>query len=84
MAPAPKAPDESIYSGRVAARLRLLREKAGLTVEEVCERMDAAGYPLALQSFYSWENGRRQPNWDALPAMSVALGVSIRTLIPIK
>lgn len=84
MAPAPKPIDESEYSGRLAVRLRKLREKAGLSVEQACKRIEEAGYPISPQTYYGWENGRRQPNWDALPALAKALRTSIRAVVPIK
>lgn len=84
MNPAPKAPDESTYSGRFAARLRSLREKAGLSVDDVVAKMEKAGYPLRVQTYYGWENGRRQVNWDALPAIAKALKVKPRDVIPEK
>ncbi len=84
MNPAPKVPDDAKYSGRLAGRLRSLREKAGISVEQAVEGMAAAGYPIGVQTYYGWENGRRQPNWDAVPALATCLGVGIRTLIPSK
>lgn len=39
MTPKRKEPDLSTYAGRFAARLRTLREKAGLTVEQVASTL---------------------------------------------
>ena len=84
MSPAAKAPDQSTYSGRFAARLRMLREKAGLSVEDVVAAMTQAGYPISVQTFYGWENCRRQANWDAIPALAKTLKVKPQELIPVK
>ncbi len=59
MNPAPKQPDQTTYSGRYAARLRQLREKAGLTIEEMVEAMASAGYETASRTLYHWEAGPR-------------------------
>jgi len=57
--PPRQEPDTRIYSGRFAARLRMLREKAGMTVEDVVE---AAGIPK--RTLYRWEEGLRVPPVD--------------------
>ncbi|GAB5405486.1 MAG: hypothetical protein Aurels2KO_37170 [Aureliella sp.] len=84
MSPAAKEPDQSTYSGRFAARLRMLREKAGLSVDQVVEKMAKAGYELNRQTFYGWENAKRQVNWDAIPAIAKALKTKPVDLIPKK
>ncbi len=82
MTPAQKPIDDSTYSGRFAARLRELREKAGLTVEQVAEAMESNGYKMAARSFYHWEQAKRDPPLDAFPALAKALGQSVRNLMP--
>ena len=77
MSPARKEPDTRMYSGRFAARLRTLREKAGLTVEDLVE---ATGFPQ--RTLYRWESGLRVPPVDAYPILAAALGVKVRTLLP--
>lgn len=84
MSPAAKEPDQSTYSGRFAARLRMLREKAGLSVDQVVAKMEKAGYELNRQTYYSWENGRRQVNWDAVPAIAKSLKIKPAELVPKK
>ena len=75
--PSRKEPDTQKYSGRFAVRLRTLREKAGLTVEDI-----AALTSIPVQTLYNWERGKRQPPYDALPILAQAYGVKIRTLLP--
>jgi transcriptional regulator with XRE-family HTH domain len=83
MSPAARKPDESTYSGRFAARLRMLREKAGLTVEEMVAAMAENGYEIAARSLYHWEQGGSSPPINALPAIAIVLKVkSPRYLLP--
>jgi len=77
MSPARKEPDTRIYSGRFAARLRMLREKAGLTIEDLVE---TTGFPQ--RTLYRWEAGLRVPPVDTYPILAEALGVKVRTLLP--
>ena len=75
MTPKRKEPDLSTYAGRVAARLRQLREKAGLSVKETVEKINMAGYAITEMAYYSWENGNRQINLNAIPALAKTLGL---------
>lgn len=85
MNPAPKKPDESTYSGRFAARLRMLREKAGLTIEEMAAALGVAGHETAVRTLYHWEAGRREPPVKAYPSLAAVLKQkSPRTLLPEK
>jgi len=77
MNPTRKPPSTDTYSGRFAERLRKLREKAGLTVDEVVE---TTGFPR--NTLYNWEAGKRQPPLDAYPILAKALGIKVRTLLP--
>ena len=83
MSPAQKKTDESTYSGRFAARLRMLREKAGMTVDEVVEAMNAAGYGTARRSIYNWEQAKTSPPLNAFPPLARVLGLKgVRSLLP--
>lgn len=83
MSPARKPVDESTYSGRFAARLRELREKRGLTVQEAAESISKAGYQIAERGYYSWESHKNQPPLDAFPALAEAFSLKrIRDLLP--
>ncbi len=85
MSPAAKEPDQSTYSGRFAARLRMLREKAGLSVDQVVANMEKAGYPLAVSKYYHWESGRSKVDLDAVPALKKSLKVpTVGELLPRK
>lgn len=85
MAPAPKKPDETTYAGRFAARLRVLREKRGLTGQDAAVAITEAGYSVAQRSYYAWEAAQNEPPLDALPAIAKALGLrGVRDLMPTK
>lgn len=63
----------------------MLREKAGLTVEDVVSAMGSEGYEVPARTVYRWETGDRVPPVDALPALATALNQkSPRTLFPEK
>ena len=65
MSPARKPIDLDTYEGRIAWRLRALRKKAGLTVEEAAEQIGVA--PTTL---YGWETCYHQPKLSDLPKIS--------------
>ena len=69
--------DTSTYSGRFAARLRMLREKTGMSVEELADKTG-----VSIATLYSWENGGRSPVNDDLPIVANGLNVSVRNLLP--
>ncbi|NOX54238.1 MAG: helix-turn-helix domain-containing protein [Planctomycetes bacterium] len=69
MAPARKEPDVSTYSGRVAKRLRELRDERGWPAEKVVERLNRFGYRIVLSKYYHWEGGRSKVDLNAVPAL---------------
>ena len=54
-----------------AERLRELREKAGLTQQQLAE---ASGLPVG--SLRNYEQGQREPYWQVVFKLAAALGVS--------
>jgi transcriptional regulator with XRE-family HTH domain len=68
MGPKRVEPDQKTYSGRCATRLRWLREKSGLTVEEVAKIMG-----VNRSSVYHWETGHAFPKVDQLPLLAKTL-----------
>ena len=83
MSPARKPVDQSTYSGRFAARLRELREKAGLTGEEFSDAIRAEGYKLGSRTYYDWESGRTTPPLDVFPILAKLFKFkSPRALLP--
>ena len=74
-----KTIDTSTYTGRFAVRMKELREKAGLSVDQLAEK---SGIPRT--TLYNWESCISQPSLDQLPQLAESLGVSVRSLIPKK
>ena len=71
--------DLSTYEGRFAARLKELREKRKLTVDELAEKTG-----FSRQVLYDWESTKSSPPVKSLPKLAEAFGVSIRSLLPPK
>lgn len=81
--PAKKDADTSTYRGRFAARLFSLR--AGRDVDRIIAAIERAGFDKCGKStYYSWESGRTEPPFEALPALAKALGYDIAELFPKK
>lgn len=77
--------DTSTYSGRIAARMRELREQRGWTVAELCERLNRelrGDMKIAVQTLHSWDSRKRRIDSDYLPAIAGAFGLSVRAFIP--
>lgn len=55
---------------KLAARLRLFREAAGLTIYEVGEKVGKSGKTVS-----AWENGRGQPDADMLLTLCDIYGI---------
>jgi len=78
MTPKRKEPDLSTYAGRFAARLRMLREKAGLTVEQVASTLG-----VSYRAVYHWERGMADPKIAYFPQLAKLYGLkSVRGLLP--
>jgi transcriptional regulator with XRE-family HTH domain len=56
---------------RFPGRLRELREQAGLTQQELGERVG-----VTWEAISRWERGTREPSWSNVVALANALGVS--------
>ena len=65
MSPARKPIDLDTYEGRIAWRLRALRKKAGLTVEEAAEQIG-----VSAGTIYHWERAINAPHIWILPKIS--------------
>ncbi len=71
--------DTSTYTGRFAERLKMLREKAGLSVEELAER---SGIPSP--TLYRWEQGAKAPSIERFPELAAALKITVSGMMPKK
>jgi len=78
MSPARKEPDKRCYSGRFAARLHSLREKAEVSHEDVAQKLG-----VSIGTIYKWEQGTHFPQPDQLPLLKELFGLkSIHSLFP--
>lgn len=77
MTPIKREADLSTYAGRFAARLRELREKAGLSQAELAEKTGTKQRTLS-----DWETGKAQPPFNVFPLLADALKTSPRNLMP--
>ncbi len=85
MNPAPLKPDASTYTGRLAARLRSLREEAGLSVEDLIAKLAKLDATVAKRTVYHWESGRHEPPIYLLPKLSKIYKLkSPRDILPEK
>ncbi len=57
----------------------MLREKAGLTVDELAEKSG-----ISRTTLFNWESTTRSPVNEDLMKVAEALGVEVRTLLPKK
>lgn len=79
----PSSPDSSTYAGRVAARLRELREKKGLTVEHMVNSLNTLhGANIKPVTYYTYEAGSRDLPLNLFPAVASVLGTSIAKFLP--
>jgi transcriptional regulator with XRE-family HTH domain len=53
-------------------RLHQLRERAGMTQEQLAERSG-----VNLWTIRGYEQGRREPNWKGAISLAVALGIGV-------
>ena len=79
MTPRPrKEADLSTYTGRFAERLRMLREKKKMTVEELAAVLKVQ--PIAV---YKWEQGTRSPHISDLPAIAEVFKIKkVKDVLP--
>lgn len=69
----PKPAPTKTYTGHVAEQLRYLRACAGLSVEELRDRLEALGQPVPLSTVYAYERGQMPLPLDLAPAWASAL-----------
>lgn len=82
MGRARKQPDEKLFSGRVAIRLRELLERKGWSVDDLQIRLKQNGQKIPASTLYSYLNGSRSVPLDLVPALAAVLGVAVRTFFP--
>ena len=83
--PAKKDVDTSHYAGRIAARLRSLREAKGWTVADLAERLNRIlpkEMRIANSSLHHWDSGGRNIDPDYYPYLAKLFGLSVRGFLP--
>lgn len=79
-----KPVDETTYAGRFAARLRRLRENAGMTGEQLAQAITDSGYNCPVRTYYGWEAAKNETPLNAVPFIASSLGTNPRTIFPSK
>lgn len=69
--------DTSTYSGRVAARLRLLREDRKLTVKKMAKRLG-----ITPTAYYYYESNDYDVPLNSVPKICRILGVTVSDFFP--
>ncbi len=77
MTRAKREPDLSTYSGRFAARLRELREKAKLSQAEAADRLG-----VKQNTVSRWETGVATPSVDLYSQIATVYNVAVRNILP--
>ncbi len=73
-----KQPDTSTYSGRFAVRLYELRQKAGLSAEQVAEALG-----VSAKTVYAWESATNAPHAWKFPDIATLYKLKkIKDLLP--
>ena len=83
--PAKKPVPTDTYSGRIAARLRELREAKGWTVAELAERLNRSlpkDMRVANSTLHGWDAGTRKVDPDYYPAIAATFGLTVRGFMP--
>ena len=70
------------YKTEFAAKLRELREVAGVSIREAASRVTANKFACSKTTWMRWENGENSPPVEALPAIAAAFGKKITNLLP--
>lgn len=84
--PAKKPVPKDTYSGRVAARMRLLREERDWLVSDLTARINKIlkDDAVAQSTVHGWDNGSRKIDPDFYPAIARVFGLSVAEFIPEK
>lgn len=72
-------PDTKTYSGRIAHRVRSLRESKAMTVEGLATKVG-----VGAGAMYAYESGSRTIPPDLYPALARALGCKLPEFFPQK
>jgi len=79
--------DTTKYSGRIAARVRALREERGWTVAKLAEEINrhlSEEEAAAPSTAHSWENGSRKIDPDLYPVLARVFRMKLYEFLPAK
>jgi len=79
-----KKPDTRTYSGRVAARVREVRESQNKSVQDVLELLADREVHVSEAAWYHYENGSRTLPPDLYPHVAAVLKMPLAVLLPAK
>jgi transcriptional regulator with XRE-family HTH domain len=74
-------PADSTPEGAVAANIRTLRTRLGISQAELSKRVTESGSRLGEMPIWGIENGKRRINVDDLYVLADALGVTVQHLL---
>lgn len=74
-------PHDKPIAAAFAARLKELRDAAGLTMAELGAKV---GPPMLAPAIARYETGDRLPSWGAVVRLAQALGVTPDAFLPAK
>lgn len=77
--------DTKRYSGRVAARMRALREERGWLVRELAVEINRLLPPakrVEASTVHGWDNGNRTIDPDLYPTIARVFSLSIAEFLP--
>jgi transcriptional regulator with XRE-family HTH domain len=74
----PNAPVSLPFSG---AKLREVRERAGVSRPQLATRSAELGYPVSSQHIGRLENGKSRPTAPTLKGLQLGLGVALDDLL---
>ena len=74
--------DDSTFRGRVAIRLRELREKKFGHQQEFVDALEEAGLSITVATASDWEVAKTCYRFEQMPTIAKVLGVSVRNLLP--
>lgn len=77
--------DTKRYSGRVAARVRALREERGWLVQDLAKAVnDLLIKPVAVSTVHGWDNGSSKIDPDLYPTLARVFGLKLSEFLPLK
>lgn len=74
--------DDSVFSNRVAARIIELMGKREVSIEDLFDGMQQAGFTKKIGTLRKWLQGQNPVDIEAIPYIAFVLQVRPRMIIP--